>query len=700
MIVVRAPSGYGKSVLLEQWADQDRRPAFTILLGPQHNDPTVLVESIVERLGALEPFPPEVADALRAPSPDVEATVVPRLTKALLARTEPFVLILDELERIDSPTSLAVVAALCGAMPRGSQLALAGRVEPAIGLARLRAGRRLTELDRDDLTMTKGESASLLSGIGVELSAKELDALSRRAEGWPAALYLSGLALGGVADPGAALAQFTGDDRVVVDYLRDEFLAPASRHHATFLRRAATMDRLSGALCDFALERDDSARVLHELGRSNMLLVPLDRGREWYRLHPLLRDMLHSELLREEAPRAARINLRASRWWSENGNRDLAIHHAIEAGDEQLAGELLFAAVPEYMTRGRNATVQSWLERLGPRRVVSSPGASLTAAWAELTLGCGPRAEHWTAIARRLAPGDATTPRDPMIEFGLALADAALCRDGLGAMCATASTIEPLLDEDSPWRSLVALLDGSGLYLLGRTEEARGRLREGVRRGSVGAPNLQVLCLSQLALIAIEDGDWQVAEQEVAHARAQIERTGIAGYPMLALSFAISACVRARRGVTDKAADDLKTGMELLAALDHFTPWYEIETKLMLATAAARLARRTEAGRLIASAAAQLVEVPDGAMLVRWVETTRAALLSEAGPAADLTPAELRLLHFLPEHLSLPLIAERLHVSPNTVKTHAGNLYRKLGATSRDEAVRKAREAGLLDAAD
>ncbi|MBS1879562.1 MAG: hypothetical protein JST31_08620 [Actinobacteria bacterium] len=698
MIVLCAPSGYGKSVLLGQWTAADPRPAFTILLGPQHNDPTVLVEAIVERLGTLEPFPADLTDALLGPSPDVRETVAPRLVAALELRTEPFVLVLDELERIEAPAALEIVAALCRGISPGSQLALASRTEPTVGLGRLRASRRLTELGTRELAMTKGECATLLAAIGVELSPRQLDAIARRTEGWAAALYLAGLALGGSADPGRALARFTGDDRIVADYLREEFLLPASRNRAAFLRRAAALERLSGPLCDFALEREGSGLVLAELSRANMLLVPLDRRGEWYRLHPLLREMLRAELERTEAAAVPRVHRRASEWWSAVENVDQAIHHAIEAGDAELAGELLFAAVPEYSAGGRNATLVGWLDRLGERGVAASPGASVTAAWAELTLGRGPRAEHWAAASRRLLAARSGGDGDTAMEAGLALAEAALARNGLAAMRETVAAVEPLLPEDDPWRSLTSLLDGVGMHLLGDADGARRRLKEGVRRGSVGALDLQVISLAQLALIAIEGGDWQLAEEEMSRARAQIERTGLASYPVMAIAFATSALIRARQGRVARASEDLETGRRLLEQLDHFAPWYEIETKLALAGTSARLGRRGEAEEMLASAARQLPEVADDSVLSTWVEETGSVI--GAAPAAEsppLTPAELRVLQFLPQHLSFPQVAARIHVSPNTVKTHAASIYRKLGCSSRDQAVRRAREMGLLE---
>ena len=698
VIVICAPSGYGKSVLLRQWVAEDPRPAFTILLGPQHNDPTVLVEEIVERLGRLEPFPANVGEALLAPSPDIENVVAPRLAAALAERTRPFVLVLDEAERVKAPDAVKILAALCRGISAGSQLALAGRTEPPVGLGRLRADRRLTELGRKDLTMTKGECAALLATLGLELSPGQLDVIARRTEGWPAALYLAGLALGESADPGRALARFTGDHRVVVDYLREEFLLPTSRGRATFLRQAAALERLSGPLCDFALDRKGSAAVLDELSRSNMLLVPLDRKGEWYRLHPLLQEMLRTELLRTEAEAAPGIHRRASEWWSAAEDADQAIHHALAAGAGDLAGDLLLAAVPEYTSRGRNATMIHWLEQLGARGVAASPAASLTATWTELTLGRGPQAEHWMAITRRLLAGQRGEDT-AAIEIRLALAEASLARSGLTAMRETAAAVEPLLAEDDPWRSLTALLDGVGLHLLGEREAARTRLKEGVRRGAVGAPDLQVIALSQLAQIAIERGDWRLAEEKMTRARAQIKRTGLAGDPVMAIAAATSALVRAQRGATAEAGADLTTAKRLLARLEHYTPWYEIETKLTLARCSARLGQRAEAAELLGSATAQLAEIPEDSILSGWIDEARETIGAGAPTrSAQLTAAELRVLQFLPRHLSFPQIAASIQVSPNTVKTHAAGIYRKLGCSSRDEAVRRARELGLLDA--
>jgi LuxR family maltose regulon positive regulatory protein len=700
VVLLCAPSGYGKSVLLEQWAAADSRPFLSILIGRHHNDAAGLVAAVVAAFEPVEPLSPEIGDALAAPQPDIERVVLPRLAHSLAEREQPVVVALDEVERLESPDSLAVLATLAESLPRGSQLALASRTEPALHLARLRANRRLLELRREDLTMTKAECGALIDGLGVAVRPRQLDALVARTEGWAAALYLAGAALTGGGDPGPAIAQFAGDDRRVVDYIREELLFSVSRRRLDFLMRASLLERLSGPVCDAVLEREDSATVLRDLSRSNMLVIPLDRRDEWFRFHPLLREMLQAELRRAQPDAEQGLHLRASAWWEAAGDWDLALGHAAAAGETARAGELLWAAVPEYMTRGRNASIVAWLERLGETALGESPGLSLTASWAQMTLGRGPLAEHWTAISRRLIESEPPSEYRASLEVGLTLADATLARDGVAAMRAAVAPARALLPDDNPWHTVCCLLDGVGLMLEGEVEGARAQLVEGSRRGSVGAPNLQALCLAQLAVLATEEGAWEDAVRDIGRARAQIERTGIGEYPMVALAFAVSAAVRSARGAVDGAAADLATATRLQGELDEFAPWYEAETHIMLARAAARLDDPRQARALLDRAAREIELTGDEPLLRRWVEETEELLGRRAGDAAgQLTVAELRILRQLPTPLSFPQIAAEIHLSRNTVKTHVRSIYSKFGVSSRRDAIEHARHAGLLDAA-
>jgi LuxR family transcriptional regulator, maltose regulon positive regulatory protein len=698
LVLLCAPSGYGKSVLIEQWARRDPRPFLTLILGDQHNDPALLVGSIVDALEPIEPVAPGVRVALANLEPSMVRVVLPQLAASLQARQTPFALVLDDFERIDSPLAIAVVATIIESLPPGSQLVVATRSEPALPIGRLRVHRQITELGPEDLAMATRECRQLLTALGLDLTPGQVDILHRRTEGWAAAVYLAGLALSGVSDVDEAIARFAGDDRFVVDYIREEFLAPVESSRLEFLRRASVLDRLNGDLCDSVLERRGTGSQLRDLSHSNMLLTRLDRRDEWFRLHPLFRQMLRAELRRSEPEREEGLHRRASDWWVEHGDWDRAIGHAVEGGAVDRAGELLWAGIPEFTTRGRNATVIGWLDRLGEQTVASDAALSLTASYTAITQGAGGTTEHWAAVASGLIAREEASEKKTVLTAGLGLIEAALARGGVGAIADHTALAAELLPADSPWMSMCRLIEGVGLHLRGFRPEAHEKLADGARRGAVSAPNVQVLCLSQLALLAIEENDWTLAEMLASQARAQLDRSGIGDYPMMALALAVSAVVRSRTGRLEQSAADLRQGRKLLGQLEDFAPWYEAETWIALARAAARLDDAPAATLMLAEASRVLKLTPDAVVLETWIaETATSIEVVSASAIRDLTPAELRLLQFLPTHLSFPQIAAQVFVSPNTVKTQAQGVYRKLGVSSRREAVEEARAAGLLD---
>ncbi len=698
-MVVCAPSGYGKSVVIGQWAEQDARPFPTVILGAEHNDAALLVASIIAALDPVESVPPDVGRALANPEPSLDKVVLPRLRAALEQRQRPFVLVLDDFERIQSRQALDVIAVIMGAFPSGSKLALLTRTEPALPLGRFRAHRELTELGSQDLKMRPAECNELLIAIGLELTSPQLETLVARTEGWPAALYLAGMALIDAPDLGQAIDRFAGDDRFVVDYISDEFLAAISRRRLAFLRRASVLDRLSGDLCDAVLQQHGSAAELRDLSRSNILLVPLDRRDEWFRFHPLFREMLRADLRRAAPEQEAELNRRASEWWAAAGDWDRAITHAVEAGALDRAGELLYMGIPELSARGRNATVMRWLDHLGEPTISTDAALSLTAAYAHITQGAGGKTEYWAAVAAGLLELEAPSQKKTALDAGLALIEATLARGGVGATADRTALAAEMLPGDSPWMSLCRLIEGVGLHLRGLREEAHEKLIDGARRGAVGAPDVQVLCLSQLALLAVEEGDWPLGDMLASQARAQIDRSGLDHYPIMALSFAVSALVRSRTGRLAEATADLRQGTTLLEQLDAFAPWYEAETWVVLSRTATRLNDRPTANRMLAEASRTLKLTPDAVVLEEWIAETALSIETvSASTAHGLTPAELRLLQFLPTHLSFPQIAGEVFLSTNTVKSQAQNVYRKLGVTSRRDAVAQAQAVGLLDA--
>ncbi|MGH2983627.1 MAG: response regulator transcription factor, partial [Solirubrobacterales bacterium] len=193
---------------------------------------------------------------------------------------------------------------------------------------------------------------------------------------------------------------------------------------------------------------------------------------------------------------------------------------------------------------------------------------------------------------------------------------------------------------------------------------------------------------------------WEEGSRFVAQAREQVRRCGLSDYPSIVNAYAVSALVRSREGQVERAQEDVADAQRLLALMTDFPPWYEAEARIALARACLRLHDLAGARVLLKGADRFLERTPDATILQEWLRQSLASLKSAAarGQGRDwpLTKAELRTLQCLPSHLSFREIGEQIHVSPNTVKTQAQAVYRKLGASSRAEAVRKARDAGLL----
>src|SRR3954471_20186402 len=448
LVLLLAPAGYGKTTLLCQWAQRDARP-FTWL----------------ER--------EEVADA-------VDGLEVPS------------VLVVDDAHLGDATDTGDAVLAALGELPHGSQIALAARCEPALPLGRLRAHRGMLELRSADLAMHRDEAAALVSSVGLRLRRPELETLMQRTEGWAAGLYLAALSLRTGRDDGA-LYRFGGDDRMVADYMRDEVLSELAAEDLAFVVATSVLDRLSGPVCDAVSGRPRSARRLRRLSRSNLLVLPLDHNDESYRYHPLLLDHLRAEMRRRDGHAEPELHRLASGWYAQNGDVDAALQHALAAGDVARGGALLWGAAGAWAARGRNAALESWLDRFTDGEIATTPTLTVTAALSHLANGEGDLVESWAAAAPRTAPLD--------------LLLAALGRNGVAEMAERAAATGPFAPTDSPGRALRSRVLGVGLQLSGHGEKARAELEAGVRYGARAAPAVQALCLAQLALLAVAQED-------------------------------------------------------------------------------------------------------------------------------------------------------------------------------------------------
>jgi LuxR family maltose regulon positive regulatory protein len=693
-----APAGYGKSTLLVEWATHDSRPFAWVRLRRTDDDPCELGHSIAAALAAGVPRLRGALDTTGATKRRRSLNAVSQsLGTAIGAAREPFVLVLDNGQALRSRDAFALIESLVESVRGHSQIVLSSRQQPPLPAARLRTERRLFELGTGDLTLTRQEVGSVAAGAGLHLEGGARDLLAQRTEGWPVGVYMAALALRDETAPEQALESFGGDDRLVVEYIRDELLAELPGPLIEFLARSSVLPRLSGPLCDHVLERSDSARLLRKLSRINLPIVPLDRTDTEYRYNALLSESLRGELRLREPELEPQLHARASEWYEQHGERGMAIEHALQASDVERAGALVWDATPEMLGYGQAELLARWLGNFSRDRIAGCVPLALSSASAELAVGDRALAEHWLAAAEQAAGGNAEKSGGA----GLHVLRAAILGGDLTIVRSEAGRAYELAGSDNQWRSLACLFEGMALRLMGDHETARDRLEEGARCGVAAAPAVQVLCLGQLALLAIDQGDWDGAAARAAIARAQIERVGLEEFPLAALVYAASAAVNGHMSRPEASERETHHADRLLEQLTGFIPWYTAQCRIALAWASVRLSEITRARDLLADAARDLREHPEAtaahASLRACRELVEIASAARADDAEELTTAELRVLQFLPTHLSFPEIADELYVSRNTVKTHVRAVYRKLTASSRSEAVDHARQAGLLD---
>ena len=702
IITVVAPAGYGKTTLLSQWAEHNVQAFAWVSVDETHNDPKVLLSYIAEALDAIEPIGGEVFDALGSPGSSVHGSVLPRLGSAFSSMTSPVALILDDVHLVRSRECGSALSVLAEHVPPGSRMALAGREEPPLRIARLRAEGKLLEIGPGDLLLSLPEASSLLYNEHLTLAEDDVAELHRRTEGWPVALYLAALYLREGGSPGPAAASFGGDDRFVSDYLESEFLARISPRQRAFLTRTAALERMSGPLCDAALEMHESATTLADLARSNILLVPLDRQGEWYRYHRLFRDMLLADLHRREPGLIPVLQRRAAQWYERRGPRrgtgipDEGGRHRRRCPPGTALG------FPVYQ-QGRVATAERWFRWLDDRGAMENhPVVAVMAARLAALTGKPAEAERRAELAERGAAAAASLPDgSATIEPWLAGLRAMLCRDGVDRMRADAEIALMTLAAGSFRRPGAFLNLGMAYLMAGDPERADVLFGNQIAESpAAGARTGACVSLAQRSLLAIARGDWEQASHYLSEARSIARQAHLEDYPNAALMYAAAARIALHQGDRPGARTELTRAQRLRPALTYAVPQYAVQARIELARCHLALSDFAAARILLQEIDEILLRRPGLGIFVQQAKDLRAQLSQTPGSApgaSALTAAELRLLPMLSTHLSFPEIGAEMFLSRNTIKSQAVSIYRKLGASSRNQAVIRGRELGLLE---
>jgi LuxR family transcriptional regulator, maltose regulon positive regulatory protein len=716
IVSVVAPPGYGKTTLLAQWAGRGGRAFAWVSVDERDNDPRVLLGWVARALDGVAPVGGRVFEALASPGCSVRGSVVPRLGAAFWSMSVPVVLVVDDVHVLVSGECRDALSVLADHVPAGSRLVLAGRGEPPLRVARLRAQGRVVEVGPGDLMLGRGEAGALLRAAGVVLGDEEVAVLHRRTEGWPAGLSLAAsrlrqggpgeagaagtaAAAGEAGAAGAAAVSFGGADRLVSAYLEAEFLAGISRRDRVFVTRTAVLERMSGPLCEAVLEEPGSAATLAELARSNLLLVPLDRRGQWYRYHHLFRDMLLAELDRREPALVPVLRRRAATWCLHNDQPEQALEYSIAAEDVDTVAHLVQSLWLPTDRQGRFATLHRWFRWLDERRgIAGRPMVAVQASLVAAERGRPAEAERWADMVDHWQYGDTTRPGDPATEAWAAALRAILCRRGIGQMRADADEAAQKFAAADIVAPVAAVCQGVASILSGDLDGGDAYLEHAVSLAEeVGAYETLSDALGERSLLAMARGEWTRAETLAGQARNALRRIGMETL----LDCAVHARAAMHQGDAAAVRQQLASAQRLRPVVTYAIPHIAVQARVELTRVHLALADIAGARTLMREIDDLLKHRPGLGTLVGEAGTLRTQLSAEHAPsvpgASSLTSAELRVLPMLTTHLSFPEIGADLFLSPHTVKSQAMSIYRKLGASSRSQAVARSRDLGLLE---
>ena len=661
-VLVCAPAGFGKTSLLADWARAGGRPVAWLGLDAGDNDPARFWRYVVAALDRAHPgVAGRLGPLLGPPAPRSFDGFVTALINELAAQPgrDEVLLVLDDYHLVDSGPVHESVAFLLENLPPGLLLAVSGRADPPLPLARLRARGQLAELRAAELRFTTEEAAALLGAAGPVLPDTAVVALTARTEGWAAGLQLAALSLRGHPDAAGFVAAFSGSHRFVLDYLADEVLDGQPGPVRAFLLETSVLERLSGELCDAVTGRSGSQAMLHDIEQAGLFLVPLDEVRGWWRYHHLFADLLRARLEQEQPGRVPELHRAAAAWSDEHDLGDDAVRHALAAGDAAWAAQLVERHIETLLRRSEGATLHRWLSALPAESVRDRPRLCLAQATSaaisfrvEAVEGLADDAERAFAV-RGDEPYEPSVPRAVSVLANvpaeIAFLHAVLARlrgdPALAASC-NQQTLGLLGEQDWLMRSMVRWNMAGADWLRGRLGQAERDLAEVLaERRAAGEGFLAMRVCYDLGQVQRAQGNLDAA---LATYRQALEIAGEVSSqpPHLGMAHVGLAEVLYERD-------------ELAAALDHATRGIALCRQLAftppLAAGLAVLARIRQAHGDAAAATAAIGEArqvelsPQVVALFNPVPAQRARLLLAQGDvtaagqwatAAGLSPAD------------------------------------------------------------
>ena len=542
MTIISAPAGSGKTSLLRTWADRPGQP-YRLAVMQVQRDQQDAQQFWLALLSAVRQASAATGHAeAPAATPDFNGrAMVDRVLSELASQRGRLILVIDDLHELNCPDALAQLTRLLTNLPGDVHAVLATRRDLPLRLHQLRLAGELAEIRAADLRFSERETRELLDASGIALSDAGAALLHQRTEGWAAGLRLAAISLAGHPDAERFVAEFSGSDRTIAEYLIAEMLERQPDDVKDLLLRTSVLDRVNGELADLLTGRAGSEPILLDLEDANAFVVSLDAERMWFRYHHLFGDLLRLELRRALPEEVPALHRRAAAWFIRHGQVVDAIRHTEAAGDWPGAARLLADYSFSMTLDGQTQTIEGLVEAFprGP----DHPELAVVHATVDLVQGRLDEAAAHLAVAETYAE---TAPPDRQRRLQVTVASLKLSlarrRGNFAGVLEQAKFLtSPVTGQSDEDIALGSDLRAVALMNLGIVEawsqglpDAERHLQEGAdlaRR--IGRPYLEVACLAQLGF-ASKIRPFATTRRRCHEAIALADRHGWGAEPIVA----------------------------------------------------------------------------------------------------------------------------------------------------------------------
>lgn len=486
-VLLSASAGSGKTTLLAAWASLYPHPVAWLSLDSLDNDPLRFWSVIMAALHTRFPsVGQEASTQLHSSESPNWIAFLTLLINDLSTLGEETTLIVDDYHVIEEPTIHSSLTFLLLHAPACLHLILASRIDPPLALSRQRARGQMVELRDVDLRLSEPEAANFLQQVmGVRLDTGDEQRLVQRTEGWLVGLQLAALSLARQENPSAWVQVFSGNQRLILDYLQEEILSHLEAPIQRFLLRVCILPRMNASLCQAVTGKAGSQHMLEALERSNLFVVPLDEQRQWYRFHDLFRDALLSRLQVSQPELMPTLYERAAHWYEHHGLLPEAIDASLKAGIFAHAGYVIERSIDPKSLRHPYHTLSRWLEQMPPEVMQSQPALSFWYALSIMYTSLRLDPASWKRIEQCLCwaeEGFEASFQHTRLGDALELhAELAFFQENIPAMFTLAQQASLLLSEESIMYSTNLLTRGYEHLLAGNVDGAWQNCLEGSR---------------------------------------------------------------------------------------------------------------------------------------------------------------------------------------------------------------------------